>query len=122
MKSSCAHTNPHALLTIEDSEVNETEESDDTILGHKTVKFSEPVVSSAKIIAANHGGRKVKRRDKCSSNDEVTNAETKKKYCNVEDTAVEIMDQMLREFLADEKSELREINKVCSKITNSMKS
>ena len=40
---------------------------------------------------------------------------------NVKDTALEMIDEILKEFLADEKSEIREINKMCLKITEALK-
>ena len=43
------------------------------------------------------------------------------KYQNIETTATETINEIINEFLADEKSELREINRTCSRITERLK-
>ena len=152
--SSYADCNSYALLKIEevDNVVRETSDIPESAGGEnhhscKAVKFSNPVVSSIKIIEAKNKGRKARKRyfeptcnevenkeviisiedqDETASNTSPfsskieRNAKVTKDY-SVKDLAVEEIDRIIREFLADQKSELREVNRMCSKITERLK-
>jgi len=82
------HSNPYQLLDENDSEVS--------TISNQTTKISN--VPSSENIA------------------ERDNDTTKKDY-DIETIATVKMNEIINEFLADEKSELREINRICSRIT-----
>ena len=102
----------------------------------KNVKFLNPVVLSTKIIASANKGRKVKKRfiePYCSSREADEIDDTKDDTCrdrndsakykekdedNDIETATQEMVRFLNEFLEEERSEIREINRQCTRVTN----